>query len=59
MTFCGTKMIKKLMMCVHRVLCVVGVHAAQEVFRFDEEGNEFLTDGYFCGVCNKIWEKKE
>lgn len=43
---------------VHRALCFVKVHAADRVWMYDDESDDFKPDGWFCGVCNKTWEER-
>ena len=60
--FSGWKMkllVKKLCLSVHRMLCYVGIHASERVFKIGPEPHDFVPDGWFCDVCSKTWEEEE
>ncbi|KKN68070.1 hypothetical protein LCGC14_0455240 [marine sediment metagenome] len=52
-------LVKKLCLSVHRMLCYVGIHASERVFKIGPEPHDFVPDGWFCDVCSKTWEEEE
>lgn len=51
-------MIKNLCWYLHRAFCLVGLHAPERIFVFDDGSDLFKPDGWFCVVCTKTWEEK-
>jgi len=51
-------LINQILWGLHRVLCYVGLHAPERIYKFDVVSDGFKVDGWFCAVCNKTWEEK-
>ena len=50
------KAVSRLFRGFHLLLCVLGIHSVEPVWKFDGVLGEFEQDGRFCPVCTKTWE---
>lgn len=50
-------LIRKLCCFVHRLLCYLSIHSAEEIVLFDYESVEgdVRPNGWLCRVCSKQW----